>query len=188
MPIGYCPIGSPNRPDRDRTATDTVDIEDPVIVRIADRLGVHPGIVCIKWAVQRGQIPIPFSVKRPQYLSGLKAVVGDLLADDDMRAIAAIDKNCRLIKGAQPFLATCALGFRDPAAPSGLWSCPEPETICAVAGGYAYLSRTTAPERFTMIAPYRPVLEIRPIVEECLLLFVSHHSILAWGRDGQAYK
>ena len=67
VPIGYCPIGSPNRPERDRTETDTVDIEDPVIVRIAERLGVHPGIVCIKWAVQRGQVPIPFSVKRPQY-------------------------------------------------------------------------------------------------------------------------
>ena len=44
-PIGYSPIGSPNRPDRDRTADDTVDIEDPVIVRIAVRLGVHPGVV-----------------------------------------------------------------------------------------------------------------------------------------------
>ena len=43
VPIGYCPIGSPNRPERDRTETDTVDIEDPVIVRIAERLGVHPG-------------------------------------------------------------------------------------------------------------------------------------------------
>ena len=36
--------------------------------------------------------------------------------------------------------------------------------------------------------PYRPVLQIRPIVEECLLLFVGHHSILAWGRDGQAWE
>ena len=59
----------------------------------------------------------------------------------------------------QPFLATCALGFRDPAVSSGLWSAPKPEEICAVAGGYAYLIDTTAPERFTMI-PYRPVLEV----------------------------
>ena len=88
---------------------------------------------------------------------------------------------------AQPFLATCALGFRDPAAPSGLWSCPEPEKICAAAGGYAYLIDTTAPERFTMI-PYRPVLEIRPIVEESLLLFIGHHSILAWGQNGQVWE
>ena len=89
--------------------------------------------------------------------------------------------------GVQPFLATCALGFRDPAVPTGLWSTPKPEEICAVAGGYAYLIDTTTPERFVMI-PYRPVLEIRPFVEENLLLFVGHHSILAWGRDGQAWE
>jgi hypothetical protein len=89
--------------------------------------------------------------------------------------------------GTQPFLATCALGFRDPAAPTGLWSTPKPEEICAVAGGYAYLIDTTAPERFTMI-PYRPVLGIRPLVQESLLLFVGHRSILAWGRDGQAWE
>jgi hypothetical protein len=88
---------------------------------------------------------------------------------------------------AVPFLATCALGFRDPAAPSGLWSTPEPEKICAVAGGYAYLIDTSAPERFTMI-PYRPVLQIRPIVAEGLLFFVGHRSILAWGHDGQLWE
>jgi hypothetical protein len=35
---------------------------------------------------------------------------------------------------------------------------------------------------------YRPVLEIRPLAKEGLLLFVGHHSILAWGRDGQAWE
>jgi diketogulonate reductase-like aldo/keto reductase len=103
VPIGYCPIGSPNRPERDRTEADTVDIEDPVIVRIAQRLGVHPAVVCVMWAVRRGQVPIPFSVKRSQMLASLGAVVAKPLADEDMRDIAAIDKNCRLIKG-QVFL------------------------------------------------------------------------------------
>jgi alcohol dehydrogenase (NADP+) len=74
-----------------------------VIVRISNRLGVHPAIVCIKWAVQRGQIPIPFSVKRNQYHSNLEGVVSEPLTDDDMREISAIDRNCRLIKG-QVFL------------------------------------------------------------------------------------
>jgi hypothetical protein len=87
----------------------------------------------------------------------------------------------------QPFLATCALGFRDPAAPTGLWSTPHPDWLCAVSGGYAYLIDTTAPERFTMLA-YRPVLEVRAAVTESLLLFVGHHRILAWGRDGQAWE
>jgi hypothetical protein len=88
---------------------------------------------------------------------------------------------------AQPFLATCALGFRDPAVPTGLWSAPNAHEICAVSGGYAFLIDTGAPERFTMIA-YRPVLEVRPLAAEGLLLFVGHHSILAWGREGLAWE
>lgn len=88
---------------------------------------------------------------------------------------------------AQEFLATCALGFVDPAVPSGIWSSPNPKEICAVAGGYTYLIDTTAPERFTMLA-YRPVLEVRVVLEKGLLLFVGHRSILAWGGDGQAWE
>ncbi len=99
VPIGYSPIGSPSRPERDRTPDDTVDVEDAVIVGIAERLNVHPAVVCVKWAVQHGQIPIPFSVKRSQYLSTLKAVVSAPLTDTEMDAVAGIDKGNRLIKG-----------------------------------------------------------------------------------------
>lgn len=87
----------------------------------------------------------------------------------------------------QSFLATCALGFRDAATPTGLWSTPRPEEICAVAGGYAYLIDTSAPERFVMV-PYRPVMEVLPAPDENLLLFVGHQSILAWGADGRAWE
>ena len=104
VPIGFSPIGSPKRPDRDRTETDTVDIEDPVIVRIAQRLAVHPAVVCVKWAVQRGQIPIPFSVHRENYLSNLRGVgIRAAHRGGDGRQIGRIDRNCRLIKG-QVFL------------------------------------------------------------------------------------
>jgi hypothetical protein len=99
----------------------------------------------------------------------------------------ALEVMVRPSDSAAPFLATCALGFRDPAVPTGVWSAPHPDEICLVAGGYAYLIDTTSPERFTMI-PYRPVLEVRAAVEAGLLLFVGHHSILAWGRDGQAWE
>jgi len=102
-PIGYSPIGSPGRPDRDRTPEDTSPTEDPVILKIAERLGVHPAVVCIKWAVQRGQTPIPFSTNRRNYLSNLRGVIGEPLTAEDMKAIQGIDRNCRLIKG-QVFL------------------------------------------------------------------------------------
>jgi hypothetical protein len=114
----------------------------------------------------------------------------------------------------QPFLATCALGFRDPAAPTGLWAMPNPDWLCAVSGGYAYLIDTTEPARFVMIR-YRPVLDVvcctadkqqraadavqraAENVETAaddlqspspMLLFAGHHSILAWGRDGEVWE
>lgn len=102
-PVGYSPLGSPNRPVRDRTPEDSSALEDPVILRIAAAHGVHPAAVCLKWAVQRGQTPIPFSTKRRNYLANLRAIVEDPLTDAEMRDIAAIDRNCRLIKG-QVFL------------------------------------------------------------------------------------
>jgi hypothetical protein len=87
----------------------------------------------------------------------------------------------------QPFLATCALGFRDPAVPTGLWAAPNPREICAVSGGYAYIIDTADPEHFTMIQ-FRPVLEVLALAREELLVFVGHQSVLAWGADGLAWE
>jgi len=87
----------------------------------------------------------------------------------------------------QEFLATCALGFRDAIVPTGLWSCPNPDEICAVSGGYAYILSTTDPTSFTMLH-YRPVLEVRAVAGLGLLIFISHHSILAWSATGQAWQ
>ncbi len=112
VPIGYSPIGSPSRPERDRTSGDTVDIEDPVIVAIAKRLGIHPAVVCIKWQIQRGSVPIPFSVKRSQMESTLQGVTTDPLTESEMNAIGQIDRDCRLIKG-QVFLWPEANDWQD---------------------------------------------------------------------------
>lgn len=112
QPIGYCPIGSPSRPERDKTPEDVIDTEDKVVVKIAKARNIHPAIVCLKWAVQRGQIPIPFSVKRSQYVSNLMAAVTDPLTSEEMKELEASDKNCRLIKG-QVFLWDGAKDWED---------------------------------------------------------------------------
>jgi hypothetical protein len=90
-------------------------------------------------------------------------------------------------EGSGPFLATCALGFRDPLVPTGIWAAPNPHELCAVSGGYVYLINTNAPERFTML-PFRPALQILPAKEADLLLFVGHRAILAWGTQGEAWQ
>ncbi len=118
IPIGFSPIGSPLRPERDRSAGDTVDIEDPVIVKIAERLNVHPAVVCVKWAIQRGQVPIPFSVNRNEYLANLRSTVSTPITEKEMKEIAGINKNCRLIKG-QVFLWKQNQSWEDLWDPSG---------------------------------------------------------------------
>lgn len=112
QPIGFCPIGSPTRPDRDKTPDDVVDMQLPSIQAAAKAHGIHPAVVCLKWSVQRGCIPIPFSVYEAEYVSNLKSTTEDLLTDEEMAAIAEDDKNCRLIKG-QVFLWPGASDWHD---------------------------------------------------------------------------
>ena len=84
------------------------------IVAIAEAHQVHPALVCLKWAVQRGQIPIPFSVKEPQYISNLKCVTEDPLTPEEMEKAVFTDQKQarRLIKG-QVFLWPGASGWED---------------------------------------------------------------------------
>lgn len=110
--IGFCPIGSPTRPDRDKTAEDFVDIEDEIVVKIAKAHKVHPAVICVKWGIQHGHTPIPFSIHENEYYSNLLNAVTDPLTEEEMKELEAADKNCRLIKG-QVFLWEGAKGWED---------------------------------------------------------------------------
>ena len=112
QPIGFCPIGSPTRPDRDKTDTDVADIQVPELVEIAKAHNVHPAVICIKWAVQRGQTPIPFSIHEMEYTSNLRSVTEDPLTKEEMEILKGVDRNCRLIKG-QVFLWEGAKSWED---------------------------------------------------------------------------
>jgi len=102
-PVGFCPIGSPNRPDRDKTSEDIAATDLPAVKRIAAAHGVHPAAICVKWGAQRGEVVIPFSVHEKNYTANLRAVYSDPLTEAEMAEIAAADAHCRLIKG-QVFL------------------------------------------------------------------------------------
>jgi len=112
QPVGFCPIGSPNRPDRDKAEDDITDVEMPELLEIARAHGVHPAVICLKWAVQRGQIPIPFSVREDDYVSNLRCTTENPLTEGEMKILAGLDRNCRLIKG-QVFLWEGAESWKD---------------------------------------------------------------------------
>ncbi len=99
QPVGYCPLGSPNRPERDKTPDDYSDWDHPVIQKLAEKYNVHPSAICLKWAVQRGQIPIPLSSNRKNYLANLKCVTEDMLEPREYSSIGSVDRDNRLIKG-----------------------------------------------------------------------------------------
>lgn len=112
------------------------------------------------------------------------------LADDEgAREDATAGALVLLIKPANgpPFLATFARGFAEPTLPHGIWPCPHPDWLCAAAGGYVYLLDTTRPKTWQQIA-YRPVVEVRPLPPQQLILFTGFRQLLAWGRTGIAWE
>lgn len=112
QPIGFMPLGSPQRPERDICPEDIADMQTPEMQEIAKAHGVHPALIALKWAHQRGQIPIPFSVHEVEYVSNLKSMTEDPLTEEEMAKIATLEKNNRLVKG-QVFLWEGANDWHD---------------------------------------------------------------------------
>ena len=104
------PLGSPRRPERDICPEDVADMQTPEMQEIAKAHGVHPALIALKWAHQRGEISIPFSVHN--YVSNLKCVTEDPLTDEEMAKIATLEKGNRLVKG-QVFLWEGAKDWHD---------------------------------------------------------------------------
>ena len=85
------------------------------------------------------------------------------------------------------FLATCARGFADLSLPTGVFACPNPQHLCTVAGGYAYVVDSAAPETCVQVS-LRPVVGVRALTDAGLLVFVGFHSVVAWGRNGLTWQ
>ena len=101
VPVGYMPIGSPRRPERDIMEEDIADLEMPEIREIARAHGISPAATALKWAHQNGQIPIPFCVHH--YYENLECMTADPLTEEEMAVIATLERGNRLVKG-QVFL------------------------------------------------------------------------------------
>lgn len=110
VPVAYMPIGSPRRPERDIEADDVADMELPAIREIAAAHGVHPAIIALKWAVQRGTIPIPFSLHN--YEANLESTITEPLTEAEMAVLNTLDCGNRLVKG-QVFLWPNARDWHD---------------------------------------------------------------------------
>ncbi len=85
------------------------------------------------------------------------------------------------------FLATCALGFREATIPNGVFACPRPDDLLAIAGGYAYLIDTLRPERCLHL-PIRPVTHLVAAPTNGLLFLAGFHTVAAIGANGMRWQ
>ncbi len=124
LPIGYSPLGSPNRPERDTSQEDVVDMQHPVVVQIAEQHGCHPSAICLKWAHANGIVPIPQSTKESNLRSNLQSIESDPLTAKELELLKQADCNNRLIKG-QVFLWEEAESWHELWDEDGAIACPD---------------------------------------------------------------
>jgi hypothetical protein len=86
-------------------------------------------------------------------------------------------------QGKSPWTAFFATGFDSDLAINAICSCPDPDSFCAIAGGYAYVVKASDPAKWFRIEQ-RPVTALRAITELELILFVGFTSITALGIEG----
>ncbi|HEY6250777.1 MAG TPA: hypothetical protein VI685_12520 [Candidatus Angelobacter sp.] len=85
-------------------------------------------------------------------------------------------------QGFATWIGFFAQGFDSTEVAHGVFSCPDPDWLCVVASGYAYLVDSTNPQHWIQVEQ-RPVAEVRTVPELKLLLFTGFTSITALGES-----
>ena len=94
----YSPLGSKDRPEGMKADDEPLLLEDPTINEIADRYDATPGQVLISWALHRDTVVIPKSVT-PSHIDENLAAADLSLTDEDMDAVAELDRGRRYVRG-----------------------------------------------------------------------------------------
>lgn len=93
----------------------------------------------------------------------------------------------RVIPGSGPaWVGFFALGFDSDQVVSAVCSTPDPDSFCAVVGGYAYLVKAGDPTQWRRVEQ-RPVVDLRVLSKQGLMVFAGFTSITALGSSGIAW-
>lgn len=87
---------------------------------------------------------------------------------------------------ANPWVGFFALGFDSQKVASGLYSCPDPGSLCVVIGGYAYVIDAANPQSWMQVEQ-RPVVEVKPVPGLKRLLFVGFTTITGLGEQAHLW-
>jgi hypothetical protein len=79
-----------------------------------------------------------------------------------------------------------ALGFDSDQVVNQVCSSPSPDSFCVIVGGYAYIVKASSPADWLRIEQ-RPVVDLRVLSQQGLMLFVGFTSITAVGDSGIAW-
>ena len=94
----YSPLGSMDRPEAFKKEGEPIPLENPTAKAIAERKGMSPAQVLIRWQIQRGISVIPKSTN-PARLKQNFDTLEQSLSDADMAEIAGLDQHKRIIDG-----------------------------------------------------------------------------------------
>jgi hypothetical protein len=126
----------------------------------------------------------PQLVKLGDRSSGLFFFPPDIEREIDNIAHVAV----RVVpSGTAAWTGVFACGFDSNKVASGLYSHPDPDRLCVVAAGYAYIMIVRDPELYERVIA-QPVVSVHPAREARLLLFVDFTNISAYGPEGIVWR
>ena len=89
--------------------------------------------------------------------------------------------------GGRSWIGVFRFGYTSPPAFSRVVSSPDPNRVCVISNGAAYVVKADEPEVWEKI-PIIPVLDVRLIPEHSLLVFSDYTRLAAYGSSGLAWR
>jgi hypothetical protein len=85
-----------------------------------------------------------------------------------------------------PWIGTFAFGTVSPKAKNGLYSWPDPQIVCVVSKGQAYLVRVDEPTSYKVLN-VDPVLDVIPIGAKNIVVFANYTELFSYGKSGPVW-
>lgn len=87
----------------------------------------------------------------------------------------------------QCWVGTFAFGQLTPDGVSCILTTPDSQRVCVVSKGYGYLVHTTTPTLWERV-PCIPIIDVRPIVAQRIIVFANFTELLAYGETGIKWR
>lgn len=91
------------------------------------------------------------------------------------------------VVGGKEWIGVFKSGYSSPPAFSRVMSSPDPDRVCVISSGAAYVVKADEPEVWEQI-PINPVLDVRLIPDHGLLVFSDFTGLAAYGSSGLAWQ